>query len=146
MVIRRLRSALLASSGLVLLASAPALAQEQECTQRLDQIEQQLAQAQLEAQRQEDIQQVIEGARTLADTGDQEGCMRVVAELENLTLILEEQGTGQAGEQQPAQPAEQAQQDQQQPAQPAEQAQQDQQELEQQEQQVEQQPAQQEEV
>src|ERR687898_231966 len=117
MVIRRLRTALLASSGLALLASAPALAQEQECSQRLDQIEQQLSQAQLETQRQEDIQQVIEGARTLAETGDQEGCMRVVAELENLTLILEEQGTAQAGEQ-PAQPAEQAQQAQQQPAQP----------------------------
>src|ERR671918_2052428 len=109
MVIRRLRTALLASSGLVLLASAPALAEEQGCTQRLDQIEQQLAQAQMDSQRQEDVQQVIEGARTLAETGDQEGCMRVVAELENLTQLVEEEGTAQGGQQQPQQDRQQAQ-------------------------------------
>src|SRR5918995_1665810 len=139
MVIRRLRSALLASSGLVLLASAPALGQEQECTQRLDQIEQQLAEAQLETQRQEDIQQVIQGARTLSETGDEEGCMRVVAELENLTQLLQEQGTAQAGQEQPAQDqqaAEQAQQPSEQPEQQAQQAQQAQQPAEQPEQQA----------
>jgi hypothetical protein len=90
MHIRSLRTALFASSALVFAASGSALAQEQDCTQRLDRIEQQLAQAQLDQQRQDDIQEVIRGARALADTGDQEGCMQVVAELEDLTQLLDE--------------------------------------------------------
>ena len=90
MHIRSLRTALFASSALVFAASASALAQDQDCTQRLDRIEQQLAQAQLDQQRQDDIQEVIRGARALADTGDQEGCMQVVAELEDLTQLLDE--------------------------------------------------------
>ena len=118
MHIPRLRTALLASSALVFVASGPALAQEQDCTQRLDEIEQQLSQAQMDQQRQQDIQEVIRGARTLADTGDQEGCMQVVAELEDLTQLLEQQAEGgQQGQEQAQQPAQQEQQAQQQQAQ-----------------------------
>ncbi len=127
MHIRSLRTALFASSALVFAASASALAQEQDCTQRLDRIEQQLAQAQLDQQRQDDIQEVIRGARALADTGDQEGCMQVVAELEDLTQLLDEQSaqTGQQGQGQKAQ-QQQVRQDQQQAQQGQPQAQQEQ--------------------
>ena len=127
MHIRSLRTALLASSALIFAASGSALAQEQDCTQRLDQIEQQLAKAKVDQQRQDDIQEVIRGARTLADTGDQEGCMQVVAELEDLTELLDEQSAaGQQGQEQ------QAQQDQQQAQQEQQQAQQEQQQAQQQ--------------
>ncbi len=67
MHIRSLRTALLASSALIFAASGSALAQEQDCPQRLDQIEQQLAKAKVDQQRQDDIQEVIRGARTLAE-------------------------------------------------------------------------------
>jgi hypothetical protein len=116
MHIRSLRTALLASSALLFAVSGSALAQEQGCTQRLDQIEQQLAKARMDQQRQDDIQEVIRGARTLADTGDQEGCMQVVAELEDLTELLNEQSAAdqQGQKQQAQQEQQQAQQEQQQ--------------------------------
>jgi hypothetical protein len=89
---RRLRRALLAGGGLALMATGPALAQQEECAGRLDQIERQLSRAKLGAQRQSDIRHVIEGARLLAETGDQEGCMNVVTELDQLMATLDETG------------------------------------------------------
>jgi hypothetical protein len=98
---QRLRRALLAGTAAGVLFAGPAVAQEQ-CTQRLDQIEQQLGQAKLDPQRQSDINHVVEGARLLADTGDEEGCMNVVAELDDLMTTLQEADrleTAQGGQQ-----------------------------------------------
>jgi hypothetical protein len=114
MELRTLRTTVLAG-GLAFIASGPALAQQQqECAQRLDRVEQQLSQVQLEAQRQSDIKEVIEGARLLADIGDQEGCMNVVAELDRLMTTLDEAGRsktvqGQHGAQPPAAAGQQSQ-------------------------------------
>ena len=102
---QRLRRALFAGAAAGVLFAGPALAQQEQCAQRLDQIEQQLSQADLESQRQEDLNQVIEGARLLADTGDQQGCMNVVAELDDLMTTLEEADrleTAQGGQQEQA--------------------------------------------
>ena len=98
-----LRGLLLAGSGLALMSAGPAFAQQsQDCPQQLDQIEQQMAQADLSQDRQNDIQQIVDGARTLSDTGDTEGCMRVVAELQDLMQTLDESGqaAAQTGQQQ----------------------------------------------
>jgi hypothetical protein len=93
MALRGLRGALLAASGLALIATGSAIAQqEQKCGQRLDRIEHQLSRAKLEPQRQSDIAEVIEGARLLAKTGDQDGCMNVVAKLDQLMTTLDEAG------------------------------------------------------
>ena len=103
MLSNSLRRMLLAGSGLALVTALPAAAQQQqagECVPQLDQIEQQMAEADLSQERQSDVQQIIDGARTLAETGDTEGCMRVVAELEDLMQTLEESSQAQAGQQQ----------------------------------------------
>ena len=61
-----MRGLLLASTGVALFLSGPALAQQQQdCTQELDRIEERLAQAELEQDRLSDIEQVVDGARTL---------------------------------------------------------------------------------
>ena len=128
MLSNRLRGLLLAGSGLALVAATPALAQQQsqECTAQLDQIEQKMAQADLSEQRQNDVKQIVQGARTLADTGDNAGCMKVVAELEDLMQTLEQGGgsqSAQSGQQQGEQQAQSAQQQgQQQPSQEVQQA------------------------
>jgi hypothetical protein len=102
MRVQSLRRLLLAGSGLALVGAVPAMAQQaEECGPQLDQIEQRLTQAELSEDRQNDVQQIVQGARTLADTGDAEGCLRVVAELEDLMQTLEESGQAQAGSEQP---------------------------------------------
>ena len=63
----------------------------------------------MDQQRQDDIQEVIRGARALAENGDQEGCKQVVAELEDLTQLLDEY-SAQAGAQQEPQAGDQPQQ------------------------------------
>ena len=110
MVYRRLSCALLAGTAAGVLFAGPALAQQEECARRLDQIEQQVAQAKLDTVRQTEIKEVIEGARLLGETDDQQGCMNVLAELDDLMTTLEQTGEletargGQAGDGQTEQP------------------------------------------
>jgi hypothetical protein len=82
-------------------------------------------QAELPEGRQGDIQEVILGARTLAESGDQQGCMNVVAELKELAETVEQGGQQQAqtGQQQPEQQAQTGQQQNQQGQQAQQQAQ-----------------------
>jgi hypothetical protein len=95
---------LLAGSGLVLAFSVPAAAQRTEhCGQQLDKIEEQVSQADLAGQRREGLRQVVSGARTLAEAGDQEGCMRVVAGLEELVATLGQSSPREAAGQERAQ-------------------------------------------
>jgi hypothetical protein len=91
-----IRSWLMASAGVVALSAGPALAQQDgQCAQRLDQMERQLQQADVAEQRRADVQLVIDGARTLAETGDEQGCARVLAELETLMQTVAGAGQGQ---------------------------------------------------
>ena len=104
---RRWPIALLAGCGIAaLMATGPAIAQQEEaCARRLDRIEQQLSQVEVEAQRQSDLKEVIEGARLLADTGDRDGCMTVAAELDQVMATLDESRrppTPRGGERKPA--------------------------------------------
>ncbi len=108
MKVTGLRTLLMAGTGLAMVSAMPALAQQQQqpaqeqqpavaqdqqqCVERLDQIEQQISQAQLEAEQQGDIEEILEGARTLAEQGDEQGCMSVVAELEQVVVTLEDAG------------------------------------------------------
>jgi hypothetical protein len=95
---QKLKHGLLAGTAAGVLFAGPALAQQEQCAQRLDEIEQQVAQAQLDQTRQSEINDVIEGARLLAESDDQEGCMNVVAELDDLMATLEESGQLQASQ------------------------------------------------
>jgi hypothetical protein len=93
-----IRRWLLASASITVLAASPAWAQQDECAQRLDQVEQELQSADLADQRRAEVQGVVDGARTLAETGDPDGCLRVVAELESLMQTLDGGTTAQAGQ------------------------------------------------
>ena len=80
--------------------------------QRLDAVEQRISQARRGATegRHGDIPEMVRGAGALADAGDQQGCMNVVAELEDLAETVEGgQQQGQA-QQQPEQQAQAGQQ------------------------------------
>ena len=84
-----LRSWLMASAGAAALIAAPAGAQQDsKCAQQLDQMQDELQQADIEQSRRSDVQLILDGARTLADTGDEQGCERVVAELDQLMQTL----------------------------------------------------------
>jgi hypothetical protein len=98
----RPRSLWLAGSGLALAFSVPAVAQQAEqCGQRLDEIEEQVSQADLAEQRRGGLRQIVSGARALAEAGDQEGCMRMAAGLSDLVAALEQRaGPGAAGQEQ----------------------------------------------
>jgi sporulation protein YlmC with PRC-barrel domain len=106
-----LRSWLMASAGVAALSAGPALAQQDSaCARRLDQMQQQLQQPDVPQDRRADIQLVIDGARTLAETGDEQGCERVSAELDTLMQTVTGKGakaaqtTGaQQGQEQPVQ-------------------------------------------
>jgi hypothetical protein len=90
MKIRGLRSWLMTSAGVVAFAASPALAQDaQQCIQQLDEIEQRIAQADVDQERRVAIEEVIGGARMLAEAGDEQGCQEVVAELEDLVQTVE---------------------------------------------------------
>ena len=101
-----LRSWLLASAGAAALAAGPAWAQQDsECARQLDRTQEELQQSDVAADRRADVQLVIDGARTLAETGDEEGCERVSAELDQLMQVVT--GTdAQAAAQQQRTPAE----------------------------------------
>jgi hypothetical protein len=104
MKIRGLRSWLMASAGVVAFAASPALAQDaQQCHQQLEEIEQRIAQADLDQERRQGIQEVIDGARGLAETGDEQGCLQVVAELEDLVQTVEADAGALATDQEMAQ-------------------------------------------
>jgi sporulation protein YlmC with PRC-barrel domain len=103
--------------ALMLMLSSPAVAQE--CTQTLDQIEAQMGQAEISKQDRTDVKKMTEAARTLAETGNKDECMKVVADIERFFNISvggavpagaaqqtasQDQGQQQApGNQQPAQ-------------------------------------------
>jgi PRC-barrel domain len=84
-----LRSWLLASTGAAALVASPAWAQQDsECARQLNQMQEQLKQADVSDERRSDVQLVIDGARTLAETGDEQGCERVSAELDQLMRTI----------------------------------------------------------
>jgi hypothetical protein len=88
-----LRSWLMASAGVAALSAGPALAQQDsECARQLDQMQQQLQQADVPQKRRADVQLVIDGAHTLAETGDEQGCERVLAELDTLLQTVTGKG------------------------------------------------------
>jgi hypothetical protein len=88
------RSWLMASTSIAVLSATPALAQQDSaCAQKLDRVQQSLQQADVPEQRRSDVQLVIDGARTLAETGDEQGCERVSAELDQLMQTITETGT-----------------------------------------------------
>src|SRR5918996_4301043 len=106
-----LRSWLMASAGAVALVAGPAWAQQDsECARQLDQMQDELQQADVAPERRSDVQLVIDGARTLAETGDEQGCERVLAELDRLMQTVTATGVqaAQARQGQPAAPAQQA--------------------------------------
>jgi hypothetical protein len=101
-----IRSWLMASAGVAALSAGPAWAQQDAgCAERLDQMDRQLEQADVGEQRRADVQLVIDGARTLAETGDEQGCERVVGELDKLMQTV----TGEAAQATPATGDQQAQ-------------------------------------
>jgi hypothetical protein len=129
MLHHKLRGTLLAGTAVGILFAGPAWAQQQDCVQRLDQIEQRIGNADLGEDRQATIMETIDSARTIGQSGNEQGCNRVVAELDNLMQTLEDAGELQAAEatgDQPAQTVEQSGQQQaaggDQPAQSAEQS------------------------
>jgi len=89
-----LRRWLMASVGVAALTAAPAFAQQDsECARQLDQMQEELQQRDLSEQRRAEAEVVIDGARTLAETGDEQGCERSLAELDDLMQTSEGSGT-----------------------------------------------------
>ena len=94
-----LRSWLMASTGVAVMVAGPAWAQQDsECARQLDQMQEELQQGNVPEQRRGDVQLVIEGARTLAESGDEQGCERVSAELDQLMQTLTGTGAQAAGQ------------------------------------------------
>ena len=94
-----LRSWLMASTGVAVMVAGPAWAQQDsECARQLDQMQEELQQGNVPEQRRGDVQLVIEGARTLAESGDEQGCERVSAELDQLMQTLTGKGAQAAGQ------------------------------------------------
>ena len=92
-----IRSWLMTSTSIAVLSATPAFAQQDTaCAQKLDRVQQSLQQADVSEQRRSDVQLVIDGARTLAETGDEQGCERVSAELDQLMQTITATGTGTA--------------------------------------------------
>lgn len=83
-----LRRLLMASAGAAALSAGSALAQDSPCMQRLDEIQDELQQADVSQERRADVTVVVDGARTLGETGDEAGCERVLTELEGLMQTL----------------------------------------------------------
>ena len=89
-----IRSWLMTSTSIAVLSATPAFAQQDTaCAQKLDRVQQSLQQADVSEQRRSDVQLVIDGARTLAETGDEQGCERVSAELDQLMQTITATGT-----------------------------------------------------
>ena len=88
MAIPMFRNALLAGTGLALLAATPAGAQTQDCQQRLDRIEASLEEVELSQAQLGEFRDIIGGARTLAEQGSTERCLRVVEELNTVLADL----------------------------------------------------------
>jgi hypothetical protein len=93
---RRRRYALLVGTALGTLVAGPAWAQGQDCVGKLDQIEQRIGGAELPEERRSIITSSVETARAASEAGDEEGCNRVVAELDGLIGAMESSGELQA--------------------------------------------------
>jgi hypothetical protein len=93
--VTRLRGLVLAGSSIALFPAGALHGQPQQvgrCAQQLDQIESQLTQADLSQRRKSRIKELIDGARWLEQTHDQENCMREAADLEELMRTHEDGG------------------------------------------------------
>jgi hypothetical protein len=84
---------LLLTAGLTLMPTGPLLADDEvprgpPCSDRLINIEQRLADADIGARRQEQIRQIIDGARTLDQLGDAARCTDLAEQLDDLLKTL----------------------------------------------------------